>query len=60
MFVVISIFNKMLAVTKKNKQDASAWSAQDTITVFRVSCPLKPGMPNEAYKIRQTVLENLN
>ncbi|KAM7470410.1 hypothetical protein LguiA_008593 [Lonicera macranthoides] len=51
MLDAISIFNKMLAFG----------CAPDTITIkCLISCLLKAGMANEAYKIRQNVLENLN
>ncbi|CAL5358401.1 unnamed protein product [Camellia sinensis] len=47
----ISMFNKMLAIS----------CAPDRITINSlISCLLKAGMPNEAYRIKQTVAEDLN
>ncbi|CAK9151213.1 unnamed protein product [Ilex paraguariensis] len=51
MFDAISIFNKMLSVG----------CAPDNITVnCLISCLLKAGMPNEAFRIKQTTSEDLN
>ena len=51
MFEAINIFNKMLSIG----------CAPDTITVNSlISCLLKAGMPNEAFRIKKTASEDLH